>query len=110
MATLTVTLFDDEGNEEVIEIPCVWEICDDCRGEGRHSAHLGVIDRSDWGDDEFEDYLRGAYDRACGCDGGRVKVPNLDRLDAATRARVEEHWDDEAHIDAIAESERRMGA
>ena len=54
-----------------------WEICCNCDGNGKHSKHLGVItssDRDDWDDEEFDDYMNGAYDTPCSVCRGTGKV------------------------------------
>jgi len=60
-----------------------WVICPECGGEGKSSAHLGVINREDWDFEELEDYFDGAYDKACGfCDGsGKVLEGDLERIE-----------------------------
>lgn len=55
-----------------------WMICPDCEGNGKHSKHIGAIteeDRDrDWSYDEFDDYMAGAYDKACDMCKGSGKV------------------------------------
>lgn len=66
----------------------MWEICRNCEGEGKHSKHLGIItgsDREEWSDEEFSDYLGGAYDCLCSVCGGSGKV-------RAGRNRVEQYY------------------
>lgn len=46
-----------------------WIICPCCGGEGKRDA-LGVVRREDFGDDDWQDYLDGAYNTACAeCNG-----------------------------------------
>ena len=63
-------LFDAEGYR-IERVPCP-----DCRGEGKHSQHLGVINHDEWEDEELDRYFSGKYDRTCrGCGGqGTVDV------------------------------------
>lgn len=51
-----------------------WAICPECEGDGSHAKHLGVINREDWDEEEFEDYMAGYYDRPCACCNGTGKV------------------------------------
>jgi hypothetical protein len=58
-----------------------WKICCRCGGEGNHSHAIGAItgaDRSDWSDQEFSDYMLGAYSETCEvCEGtGKVLAEN----------------------------------
>jgi hypothetical protein len=58
-----------------------WKICCRCGGEGNHSHAIGAItgaDRSDWSDQEFSDYMSGAYSETCEvCEGtGKVLAEN----------------------------------
>ena len=54
-----------------------WEICSNCEGNGKHSRHLGLItssDRQKWDDEDFDQYMHGAYDTACSVCRGTGKV------------------------------------
>ena len=51
-----------------------WCICPECDGDGKTSAHLGVVNREDWDEDEFQFYMEGGYDRPCSFCGGSGKV------------------------------------
>ena len=65
-----------------------WEICSNCEGEGKHAKHLGIItgsDREEWSDEEFSDYMDGAYDMRCEVCKGSGKV-------LAGRNRVEQYY------------------
>lgn len=50
-----------------------WVICPCCQGEGK-SDSLGVVDREDFSDADFESYLDGGYDTICERCGGTGKV------------------------------------
>ena len=70
---------ENEDGEKITEkIPAIWSICDTCRGNGKHSRHLGAITESDreqhWSEDEFEGYMRGEYDMQCEVCKGTGKV------------------------------------
>ena len=65
-----------------------WEICCNCDGNGKHSKHLGVItssDREEWDDEEFDQYMEGAYDTPCSVCRGTGKV-------LAGKNRVEQYY------------------
>lgn len=51
-------------------------VCPRCKGEGKHSHHLGTFTEDDWyeqGEEFREDYLAGRLDRVCEiCKGLRV--------------------------------------
>src|ERR1039458_2455528 len=80
----------DLGNEiefhgptaTVLELPTHWEICGECRGEGKSSEHLGCYTASEFAEsfdpDEAEDYFNGVYDRPCSDCGGTGKVREVD--------------------------------
>jgi hypothetical protein len=78
-----------------------WIICPDCGGDGHHARHLGVINRDEWEDEEFEHYMHGDYDRICDNCGGGGKV-----REGAEPARRQPWWVN----DPEAMAERRMGA
>jgi hypothetical protein len=82
VSRFTVTYEDDEGLEHEVHLPANWEICGDCRGEGKSSAYLGAFTAEDMHEDpDFaDDYMAGHYDRTCDtCHGkGRVLVPDHD--------------------------------
>lgn len=80
---------DDEW--PMIRIPAVYKVCPTCRGKGRHSNAIGVITQEDrdqnWTQEEFDDYMNGAYDQICEeCKGDRV-VLSID-YDLATDEEV----------------------
>jgi len=110
-------LYCEDDSER--ELPCRWEICGACRGNGTSSAYLGAITESDrepggaWEDPEdFGRYMRGDYDRACDeCDGaGKVEVVDEDKLDAETLKAWREQCRDEREYERACAAERRMGA
>lgn len=55
-----------------------WMICPTCRGDGKHSQHLGAITQEDrdrdWDPDAWQDYLDGVYDKTCETCGGSGKI------------------------------------
>jgi hypothetical protein len=112
MKMKTPTLICDDGTE--VELPSRWEICGRCRGEGKSSAYLGAFTQSDMdeaGPEFLEDYVSGAYDRACDrCDGtGKVRRVDWSKLTRAQRKAWNEQVRDERDYAAEVEAERRMG-
>lgn len=99
-------------------LPACWEICDRCKGEGRHTNPSidgnGITEDEwngpDWDDESREMYLSGGYDVTCeaGCSGGRVLVPDeeacrheplktlLERYEAQQDARARSEAEDRA--------------
>lgn len=79
-----------------------WMICPHCEGDGHHSMHLGVIDRDEWDEEDFDRYLEGVYDRECEvCHGsGKVRADEFDERPLIVRDGVvyrdaddaSEHW------------------
>lgn len=124
--TLEVTLTNDDGDEERIEFPARFEVCDRCLGHGTH-LHPAIGEHA-YSPEEFgeafdeeervEYFTRGGrYDVVCqACKGERV-VKTIDRdrceRDANLKALLQRHEDDErmnAEIDAMVAMERSMGA
>lgn len=87
----------------------LWAICPRCEGEGKvdHPAFSNGITSGEWADwdqDDRDSYMGGAYDVACGCEGGRVRQVLVSKLSMAERrglvlARQEDR--------ALAEQRRR---
>lgn len=50
-----------------------WIICPQCDGDGRVDS-LGVVNRDDFDDEEFERYLDGDFDTRCSVCSGAGKV------------------------------------
>jgi len=80
---LHMCIEDDDGEEQIIDVPAKFTVCPDCRGKGtcvnpdidRHG-----LSREDFSEDpDFEEaYYRGRYDIPCpGCKGLRV-IPVAD--------------------------------
>lgn len=51
-----------------------WIICPLCSGDGSTSAHMGIVDREDWDEEDFQAYLDGKYDQPCSVCKGSGKV------------------------------------
>jgi hypothetical protein len=89
-------MYDDDDDDYVdCELSAIWEICDECQGNGKSSRYL-EHDGGGWTMSEFcedfpdqedqEDYFAGRYDRTCAaCNGsGKVLVVDEDQLDEKT--------------------------
>lgn len=99
------------GEEVHHRLPSVWEICSDCRGHGKSSAHLGCFTQSEFAEafdtpESQDDYFNGAYDRQCTtCSGtGKVQVIDRERIDSELLAEYD------AERKAIDELEAEMAA
>jgi len=112
---------DDEEDEEaeprnVWLVPARYEVCGTCDGKGKHvnpSIDSNGLTAEDFDRDPdfFGDYMSGMYDVPCNeCHGRRVSpVPDWDRMDAASKKRLERIID-EHHADEVERwNERRMG-
>jgi hypothetical protein len=92
--------------------------CYDCTGTGKTSAHLGVIDPSDWDDEELAFYMSGGYDKPCAsCHGTGRQTVHLEHFDAEDDGNDSKEtcmcFDcraDEAAFEREWAAERRMGA
>ena len=99
---------DEDGNEELIEVPFTWEVCPTCQGKGKHtnpSIDASGISSEEFHDDpDFEEsYLRGDYDVNCyNCGGIRVVAVTNDEV-------VLEAEREQREYERIRDAERRMG-
>jgi hypothetical protein len=111
----TRTIENADGDEIEIKIPCVWEICSTCRGDGKHSNRLGAITSEEWFNEwdyeEREAYLNGAYDKTCeDCDGsGKVQKEQWESLPADIQKILEEEAHEEWVYQKTVEAERKFG-
>jgi hypothetical protein len=125
MITFTLSYLDEDTGEPVREsFPAVWEICDNCLGDGKTDplAFAGGFTRAALDEEEFrERYFAGAFDVTCEhCNGrGSIKEPDMDRIESdpslarrfafvCERARSDARGF--AEIDAAHAAERRAGA
>jgi hypothetical protein len=111
---------DDEGEETVTRIPAEFEICYECRGEGRHTNRNidgnGITASEwaeDWDEESRETYLSGGYDVDCEvCDGsGKILVPSTENLTEKQKEsleRYERQQEQNARWDAEDRHTRRM--
>ena len=111
LRALGLTLGEDEC-AITVTVPIHWEVCDTCRGRGRHvdpnvDRHGITEEERDryWSHDDWEDYKSGGYDVTCfGCNG-RTTVPVMDR--SRMKKELVQHLDREAGIEAAYEAECR---
>ena len=104
-------------DDEDLEIPARFEVCETCDGKGTH-VNPGIdahgLSAEDFAEDpDFaEDYFSGAYDVSCNECGGRRVVPVVDenRATAAMIKIVEDTIQDRYDYEAEVAAERRMGA
>lgn len=74
---------NDNGNEELIELPAVWTVCPRCKGSGSHvnpNIDGNGLTAEDFAEDpDFkEDYFSGIYDVTCYECNGRTTIPIVD--------------------------------
>lgn len=83
--TIAVTWEDDQGEEQTAELPAKYEVCSDCRGEGRtlieglrfHAFSREEFEEQFHDDEDREAYFdsRSHYHEACPtCGGKRVEL------------------------------------
>jgi hypothetical protein len=118
MTARTIRICDEDGNETERTLPMVWAICGCCRGEGKSSLYLCAITQSDrqpggsWEDPEdFEEYMRGGYDRVCDeCEGsGKVQIVDRSKLTDEDAKTLRADEDEERDYQAMVAAERRFG-
>lgn len=112
---MTITEIWDEDTESFISLPCRWEICYQCHGEGTSSAYLGAFtadEMDEMGDDFLDGYRSGLYDRSCDvCEGsGKIRVVDQRRLSADLLQRYRYAEREEFEYEAMCATERMMGA
>ncbi len=96
MKRITVEVMLSTSSTRTLSLPAKYEICDRCRGEGKHVNP--AIDEHGISPDEFRDdpdfeegYFSGRYDVRCeeGCDDGKLLIVDYDRLPKRLAERVE---------------------
>jgi len=107
---------DLRGFEETFgPVPKRKVVCPQCRGEGSSSLYLGSYTQSEMdeqGQEFYEEYMTGAYDRTCDTCGGLrvIDEVNEDAMPAELRKEWEEWQRNAWSYRAECEAERRMGA
>ena len=104
----TVYLEDDTE----VTLPCRWEICSTCSGNGKHSHRLGAISQEkmweDWDAQDRDDYFNGRFDEACHvCDGtGKIEVVDERSCDPELLKTYRKQQADDADDRAAERAER----
>ena len=103
-----------EGEVTRVTLMPVWEICDDCNGEGSHSRHLGVLDQEfldDMDEDTWYAYRSGVYDTRCErCSGsGKIKVLDEELLPQDVQAWIENYYEESYRAASLTRMERLYG-
>jgi hypothetical protein len=111
MARFPALICDDDTEKQ---LPHRWEICGNCRGEGKSSAYLGAYtadEMAQQGPDFREDFISGVYDRQCDpCEGsGKVAVVDTRRCPPDLLAQYREQQADVADMAAMERAERAFG-
>ncbi len=116
MSAVTTVEFLDHWNEETeryetVHLPAKYEVCPDCKGEGKSSAYLGAFTRDEldeMGDEFIDDYRAGNFDRPCErCAGNRViAVVDEELCDPALLQEYKKMKDDEAESRMAEAAER----
>lgn len=121
MATITITLEDDDGNEVEHELPAEYTVCPCCRGNGsivNPNVDGNGLTQEDFDQNPgfFEDYMGGVYDVSCPeCRGERV-VQVIDERACADSGKMDvldAYLKDRqliAQLDEESAMERLMGA
>lgn len=118
--TLVFTCENDDGEEIEHTLPAHFEVCPLCEGKGSHTnpsidaSGITGEEFAEWGEDERESYISGAYDVACyECKGARV-VPTINESNLSDEQRASLKLlhaieRDNAAYDAESRAERMMG-
>jgi len=116
----TILIWDEDGEEKLVEVPIKYKVCPTCRGKGKHvnpSIDAGGLSSEDFYDDpDFaEDYMSGTYDVTCYDCGGIRVVPEINHeyLNDEQKSAVEclnDRLRCEAESRACERAERAMGA
>lgn len=106
-----------DGDEIALDMPIVWEICGECRGEGKrladgfHGVAFTEEDRRDWSPEDTDDYFGGALDVGCPeCEGtGKIRALDLNAVPFPLSKAIRD-WSLEEEADAAERAqERAMG-
>lgn len=97
MAQITVTIENEEGEEQEVTFPAKMEICDECDGEGfvltegmRGYAYSAEEFAESFDDEDQAEYFRrgGKYDVQCPCCKGRNVVPVVDESALSAEQKI----------------------
>lgn len=111
-----ISLTNARGWERELDLPAKYEICDRCRGTGKHvnpaiDEH-GISPEEFAEDPDFEEaYFEGRYDIRCeeGCDNGKAIVFDEERIPKKLMERIWKKLDEDAAYEAERREEIRMG-
>lgn len=121
--TIELTIYNQDGSEEVIDFPAKMEVCHDCEGHGyvlnasmREHAYTAEEFYEEFDEESREEYFRrgGIYDVICPTCKGKNVVPTIDR-DACTSeylkdalANLDKQEEERYYAEAENRAERRM--
>jgi hypothetical protein len=107
-----IYFYDEVTDEEnVVELPTHWEVCDLCEGEGAHvnpSIDCDGLSTEQENDPDFmDDYLSGKYDVPCDRCGGKRVIQEV-KWDAVSEEHKHEYhrqqqWEHESRQEQLAE-------
>lgn len=91
----------EDNVPEYLSLLAKYEVCPTCRGNGKHSNHLGAFTQSDideMGEDWLHDYMAGEFDKVCeNCKGQRV-VAVIDRENNSEKnLKLYDTWEEEEY-------------
>ena len=112
----TIEIYNAETDtDDVIELPAKWEICENCRGNGKHvnpSIDGNGLSGEILDDHEFmADYMAGMFDVPCApCKAsGKVLMPDYDFLTIVQQEALQEQQQADYESAMERAAERRMG-
>lgn len=120
---ISVTIYDEDGNEEIVDLPAKMEVCHNCEGEGyvlnesmRYHAYSAEEFYESFDEEDREEYFKrgGIYDVVCPTCKGKNVVPVIDRAfcqnDPELKAaldKVDEMEEENRQYEAECRAERR---
>lgn len=118
MRQITVTLYNDDGEEQQVTFPAKNEVCLECEGEGyvlregMRGAYTAEEFNEAFSDEEDREayFTRGGkYDEICPCCKGRnvVLVPNVEHMTAEQKAQFTAWEAQQERLAREAEEDRR---
>jgi len=117
--TITITLYNDDGDEETHELPAKFEVCSRCEGHGTHlnpsiGEHAYSVEEfnESFDDEERAEYFKrgGIYDVRCEECGGEKVTAVADEKACEHNHELKallERWHRKLEDDALYEAERR---
>lgn len=122
MAEITITIENDEGEEQEVTFPAKMEVCGECEGEGfvlnegmRGHAYSSEEFEEYFDDEERAEYFKrgGRYDVQCPCCKGRNVVAVVDESKLSAEHKIlfalyQEAEDQKAQFDRDDRATMRM--